>query len=43
MRGYVTLPADVFADPVETRGWIERAAAHVRTLPPKEARPRKRK
>lgn len=43
MRGYVTLPAEVFADVQATRGWIERAAAYVRTLPPKEPKPRKRK
>ena len=42
MREYVTLPAEVFADVEATRGWIERAAAYVRTLPPKEPKPRKR-
>ena len=36
MREYVALPADVFADADATRSWIERAAAYVRTLPPKE-------
>ena len=35
MREYVALPPDVAADAGATRGWIERAAAHVRTLPPK--------
>jgi TfoX/Sxy family transcriptional regulator of competence genes len=43
MREYVALPPDVFADVGATRGWIERAAAHVRTLPPKAPKPRKRK
>jgi TfoX N-terminal domain. len=38
MREYVALPADVVADADATRGWIERAAAYVRTLPPKEAK-----
>jgi len=42
MREYVTLPADVTADIDATRGWIERAAGYVRTLPPKAAKPRKR-
>ena len=41
MREYVALPAEVMADATETRAWIERAAAYVRTLPPKEAKPRK--
>ena len=35
MREYVALPPEVAADVDATRGWIERAAAHVRTLPPK--------
>lgn len=43
MREYVALPAEVMADASETRAWIERAAAYVRTLPPKEAKPRKRR
>ena len=43
MREYVALPAEVMADATETRAWIERAAAYVRTLPPKEAKPRKRR
>lgn len=42
MREYVTLPADVFGDVEATRGWIERAAAYVRTLPPKKVKPGKR-
>lgn len=43
MREYVALPAEVTADAAETRAWIERAAAYVRTLPPKEAKPKKRR
>ena len=35
MREYVALPPKVAADVDATRHWIERAAAHVRTLPPK--------
>jgi len=35
MRGYVALPEDVAADPDQARAWVERAAAYVRTLPPK--------
>jgi TfoX/Sxy family transcriptional regulator of competence genes len=35
MREYVALPPQVAADVDATRRWIERAAAHVRTLPPK--------
>jgi TfoX/Sxy family transcriptional regulator of competence genes len=42
MREYVALPAEVFADADATREWIERAAAYVRSLPPKEPKPRKR-
>jgi TfoX/Sxy family transcriptional regulator of competence genes len=40
MREYVALPAEVAADPDQARSWVERAAAYVRTLPPKP--PRKR-
>jgi TfoX/Sxy family transcriptional regulator of competence genes len=43
MREYVALPAEVTADAGETRAWIERAAAYVRTLPPKEAKPGRRR
>jgi TfoX/Sxy family transcriptional regulator of competence genes len=42
MREYVALPPEVTADVEATRGWIERAAAYVRTLPPKAAKPRRR-
>ena len=35
MREYVALPPEVFADVDATRQWIQRAAAYVRTLPPK--------
>jgi TfoX/Sxy family transcriptional regulator of competence genes len=43
MREYVALPSDVADDLTATRGWIERAAAYARTLPPKAAKPRKRR
>ena len=35
MREYVAMPPEVAADVAAMRRWIERAAAHVRTLPPK--------
>lgn len=35
MREYLALPDAVAADPTEARRWMERAAAYVRTLPPK--------
>jgi len=35
MREYVAMPQEVAADVDAMRQWIERAAAHVRTLPPK--------
>ncbi len=35
MRGYVSLPASIVADPAALDGWIARAIAHVRTLAPK--------
>jgi TfoX/Sxy family transcriptional regulator of competence genes len=35
MRGYVALPDEIAADPDQARAWVERAAAYVRTLPPK--------
>jgi TfoX/Sxy family transcriptional regulator of competence genes len=35
MRGYLALPDEVLADPDQVRSWVERAAAYVRTLPPK--------
>ena len=41
MREYVALPPEVAADVVAMRHWVERGAAHVRTLPPKAAKPRK--
>ena len=40
MRGYVVMPAEVADDPDAARGWVERAAAYVRTLPPKAAKKR---
>jgi TfoX/Sxy family transcriptional regulator of competence genes len=41
MREYVALPDEVVADPDQARAWVERAAAYVRTLPPKA--PKKKK
>jgi TfoX/Sxy family transcriptional regulator of competence genes len=41
MREYVAMPPDVIDDPEAARGWVERAAAYVRTLPPKAPKPRK--
>jgi TfoX/Sxy family transcriptional regulator of competence genes len=35
MREYVTLPSSVVDDPRAVDGWVERATAYVRTLPPK--------
>ena len=35
MREYVVLPAGIEADPRATAGWVERAIAYARTLPPK--------
>ena len=43
MREYVSLPIEVAADPAVARRWIERAAAYVSTLPPKDAKPRRAK
>ena len=41
MREYVALPPEESADVVAVRHWVERAAAYVRTLPPKAAKPRR--
>jgi len=35
MKEYVVLPADLAADPAELDAWVDRAIAHVGTLPPK--------
>ena len=43
MREYVALPGEVAADPDGARAWVERAAAYVRTLPPKAPKPKKQK
>jgi TfoX/Sxy family transcriptional regulator of competence genes len=43
MRGYVALPTEVAADQEQARAWVERAAAYVRTLPPKVPKPKKSK
>ena len=41
MREYVTLPPDVATDPDAARAWVERAATYVRSLPPKQPKPKK--
>ncbi|HET6921464.1 MAG TPA: TfoX/Sxy family protein [Jiangellaceae bacterium] len=43
MGGYVALPASWRDDPARGVSWAERALAHVATLPPKAAKPRKPK
>jgi hypothetical protein len=43
MRGYVAMPDEIAADPDQARAWVERAAAYVRTLPPKAPKPKKPK
>jgi TfoX/Sxy family transcriptional regulator of competence genes len=42
MREYLALPPEVAGDVAAMRQWIERAAAYVRTLPPKAPKQRKR-
>jgi TfoX/Sxy family transcriptional regulator of competence genes len=42
MREYLTLPLDVAGDVAAMRRWVERAAAFVRTLPPKAPKKPKR-
>ena len=41
MREYLALPAEILDDPDAARDWVERAAAYVRTLPPKKPKPPK--
>ena len=44
MREYLALPASVAEDPDAARAWVERAAAYVRSLPPKAPKaPKSRK
>jgi hypothetical protein len=38
MRGYLTFPPEMVGDPAALRPWLDRALAHVRTLPPKAAK-----
>lgn len=38
MKGYLAMPADILADPVERGRWLDRAFAHVAGLPPKARR-----
>lgn len=40
MREYLSLPAEVVEDPDQARDWVERAAAYVRALPPKQPKSR---
>jgi TfoX/Sxy family transcriptional regulator of competence genes len=42
MREYLALPPEVAGDVAAMRGWVERAADYVRTLPPKAPKPPKR-
>ena len=42
MREYVAMPPEVAGDVDAMRRWIERAAVHVRTLPPKAPKPPKK-
>jgi hypothetical protein len=42
MGGYVVLPPSVVADDAAVRRWVERAIVHVRSLPPKVPKSRKR-
>jgi TfoX/Sxy family transcriptional regulator of competence genes len=43
MREYVVVPAAVARSAAELEPWVAKALAHVRTLPPKEPKARKRK
>lgn len=43
MREYLALPDEVIANAAEARAWVERAAAYVRTLPPKMPKTPKRR
>jgi TfoX/Sxy family transcriptional regulator of competence genes len=43
MRSYVALPDRVVADPDAARNWVERAADHVRAMPPKQPKQPKRR
>ena len=40
MREYLVMPDAVAADPDQARSWVEKAAAYVRTLPPKTSKKR---
>lgn len=40
MREYVSMPPSITDDPGAARMWVERAAAYVRTLPPKVRKPK---
>jgi TfoX/Sxy family transcriptional regulator of competence genes len=43
MREYLALPNGVIDDPDQARAWVERAAAYVRTLPPKAPKASRKK
>lgn len=42
MGGYAVLPPSIVADDGAVRGWVERAIAHARSLPPKAPKARRR-
>jgi TfoX/Sxy family transcriptional regulator of competence genes len=41
MGGYLSLPSAWRADPALAADWVGRALAHVSTMPPKKAKPRR--
>ncbi|MGH8959003.1 MAG: TfoX/Sxy family protein [Acidimicrobiia bacterium] len=43
MKGYVVLPLDWHSDTHEAEHWVEQSLAYVRTLPPKEKKPPKKR
>jgi hypothetical protein len=38
MRGYLTLPPDLVADPAARHAWLDRSLRYVSALPPKQPR-----
>ena len=43
MREYALVPPDIARSPEALAPWFAKALAHARALPPKEAKPRKRR
>ena len=43
MKGYVVLPQDWHSDIEEAENWVEQSLEYVRTLPPKEKTPPKKR